>query len=1004
MHLNLSAPGTNSLRTDFLRRLSRRLFSAVAAFVLVTSTSAFGQVKWAPGEQAIYAEAQKLMAAGRAAEAIPLGEKRLALSEKHFGKGTDSANAALEALGNYCLEADDLKRARECFTGAMAAARKLHGKGDMWIPHSLRGLGRVEAAEGNYATALSLLQRGLKEIEIMFGREDILTALFLDDLAQTYTRKQDYKAAMPLYDRSLKVRRKLLGEDHPGVANVLINLSWCQRGLGRIGDAESSLTRALAIHEKSLGPDHPFTAGALDALGQLYLELNDRTRAAECMERSLAIQEKVYGVGSVGTILGLHNLAEVRDSQRQFDKAESLFRRALAAAEKSLGPNNAQTLRIKVSLGGMLADHGDREGGITLQREALAGLEKILGPDSPELVVTINNLALAIKESGKAGEAEPLFRRALVIAEKHFGADSVQTKAAVSNLVWCLHVMGRNEEALTMAVRSFELSCREWEELLTFGSEEQLEIAGRAIRPSVGASLGDAKLAATEVLRLKDSLAASLLENRLRTRAAGSASAAAKLASASERARLKLRDLIQQSAPKTEVEAARKAAAGAEKALAKKTSALGTSRRALHVTPEEVAAVIPPDTVLVEFSSHTVHGGKPDEPVKGAYTAIILAPGHGPKMVNLGENIGIEEKIEAAVKLIKEPPDGLDSAALDAAAEKTMKDLHSTLLAPVEALLPAGTQGLVLSPDADMHCVPFAALMGPDGKLAGEKYLIRYVSSGRDLLTPPVAFPKAPAAVLAGNPSYEKATGSTVPATNPNLSEVAKALSFAPLPGTAAEVEALSAVFRAAQWKVISLTGDAATELALAGSPSPAVLHLATHGFFLNPVFNREVLGGREGSIFSLGMANSGLALAGAETTARQWSQGRVPAPSSDGIVTADEAVSLPLNGTALVTLSACETALGITMPGSGVAGLKRALQFAGAKNLLTTLWPVADDETSAVMQAFYGAFLKGDNPGTALSLTQRDFLVRWRAEHGLWFALNRAAPFVLTATTRWQK
>lgn len=63
-------------------------------------------------------------------------------------------------------------------------------------------------------------------------------------------------------------------------------------------------------------------------------------------------------------------------------------------------------------------------------------------------------------------------------------------------------------------------------------------------------------------------------------------------------------------------------------------------------------------------------------------------------------------------------------------------------------------------------------------------------------------------------------------------------------------------------------------------------------------------------------MFRSGLALSGAQDTVESWRQGETPDPENDGILLAAEIGDLDLRGTDLVTLSACQTAMGETSPG----------------------------------------------------------------------------------------
>src|SRR5262249_8601724 len=140
------------------------------------------------------------------------------------------------------------------------------------------------------------------------------------------------------------------------------------------------------------------------------------------------------------------------------------------------------------------------------------------------------------------------------------------------------------------------------------------------------------------------------------------------------------------------------------------------------------------------------------------------------------------------------------------------------------------------------------------------------------------------------------------------------------------------------------LLADAALEGRLKTCRSPAILHLATHGFFLPdqpPDLNRfgrnlELLGSAAtdfGPLSGPGMENpmlrSGLALAGANTFLRGAA---VPAEAEDGLLTAEDVAGLDLLDTELVVLSACETGLGAVHAGEGVFGLRRAFIVAGAK------------------------------------------------------------------------
>ena len=72
-----------------------------------------------------------------------------------------------------------------------------------------------------------------------------------------------------------------------------------------------------------------------------------------------------------------------------------------------------------------------------------------------------------------------------------------------------------------------------------------------------------------------------------------------------------------------------------------------------------------------------------------------------------------------------------------------------------------------------------------------------------------------------------------------------------------------------------------------------------------------------------------------------------------DESIVLNELYSLDLNPD-LVVLSACETGIGKLYKGEGAMSIARGFQYAGAENLLFSLWQINDLSTSQIMQSFY--------------------------------------------------
>jgi CHAT domain-containing protein len=138
---------------------------------------------------------------------------------------------------------------------------------------------------------------------------------------------------------------------------------------------------------------------------------------------------------------------------------------------------------------------------------------------------------------------------------------------------------------------------------------------------------------------------------------------------------------------------------------------------------------------------------------------------------------------------------------------------------------------------------------------------------------------------------------------------------------------------------------------------SPKIFHIATHGFYRPTTQStlEDELQESEATLNQNPLMRTGLLLRGAgdlmEKTNYNFN-------IENGILTAYEAMSLNLDKTDLVVLSACETGLGDLEAGEGVYGLQRAFLVAGAKVLIMSMFKVDDEATQKLMLKFYQKWL----------------------------------------------
>jgi len=281
-----------------------------------------------------------------------------------------------------------------------------------------------------------------------------------------------------------------------------------------------------------------------------------------------------------------------------------------------------------------------------------------------------------------------------------------------------------------------------------------------------------------------------------------------------------------------------------------------------------------------------------------------------------------------------------------------------------------GVKGLVLIPSDAMAALPVDALVDAEGTYVGESYAIRYDPSAAiytwlcEQAPGPERAPQS--GLLVGDPPFRDEhlvafvppNGETAglspshiePATlRGAIRQDPAALSALPrLRWSRIEIESVAEMFP----EVTILIGADATEQAIARLASSGelarydVLHLATHAF-----------------VDDVKPERSALVLAQVQPKA---TRGSSAVSSESGVLTAEEIGRWRLNAE-LVTLSACETALGRNVFGEGTIGFAYPLLRAGSRCLLASLWPVNDEATALLMSRFYLNWL-GDASGGSKS------------------------------------
>ncbi|MCA9393657.1 MAG: CHAT domain-containing protein [Candidatus Omnitrophica bacterium] len=763
-----------------------------------------------------------------------------------------------------------------------------------------------------------------------------------------------------------------LGPDQLQVADLFHELGRLYEEKGEISAALPHYESALTVYYAHLGVDHPLVRELIGHLAELYAR-DSRT---------------IPGMGPLPV--------DSRDLAEEIRVARHIYERQ----KEALGDDHPQLLPLLQERARLDYAAGDTANARALTRELLERQRAGRTGPLPAAAFTLQMLGdLAYREGDLAG-AINAYREALGIWETSRPEDHRTIAYCMRQLGLLYHEANEINEAIDMAKAALERERRLLSHILSFSSEQQRLAHITAYEPyTLSANVGDTMTLARSVLLHKGLVLESLIED-IRLAASGSDPEHQRLLHKRALTKQRLMQLEMSEDGIIDEDARQRRRLillGLQEDIRRTEQQLGYSgagtrgaRRFLKVEPSDIQHALDESTALIEFIRYPMALG--EGRFEDHYGAVIFTLDDGLHWVQLGP----ADRIDAHIRRYQQMVRHKDTRDTD--LRYNLQRLYRLLWLPIDKSLKWRIERIIISPTHRINFVSFVTLLTPRGEFLNEHYAFAYVTSGRDLLE---------------HHRLDMTKTLTIFAQPLFSDDGGESAVFEDLPGTYTEAQAVAQLAAANGYRVELFTREKASEENLKQVHSPAILHIATHGFFAGQPHWRHATTGSAvpllkderaaaqplpaGQTAFNPMRDSGLAMAKADKTIRLWQQGLSEPVRNDGLLTAEEVSLLDLRETWLVVLPACDTGLGDAQTGEGVFGLRRGFLQAGARNLIMTLWSIPDAQvTPQMVREIYSGIFRGESPAQALAETQKKWMNTLRETQGLHAAVKKAGAFIV--------
>jgi CHAT domain-containing protein/tetratricopeptide (TPR) repeat protein len=916
-------------------------------------------------------------------------------------------------LANILLKSGEKEKAKQLYKQVLAITTKRSQTNSTEWAIAMNGVGTVLQREGNLRAADTVFHDLISRYNDGRIVKDFTYPVALNNYAALNQTEGSFLEAHNLFRRASNYILKQRGVMNISYAIALENLAFVNLQMGLLQDAKPQIDSILMIYEKLLGKQTLDYASVQISLGKYYQSSGDYPAAEPCFKAAYQTIKNLKGSQQPEELVeAISALAIFYQTMGNYEEAEPLFKQALDLTAQTLGKNSADYSTVLQNLATLYQMQGKLNLASPMLEQALSIDEKVYGVNHPQYAITLKNLAAVYQKSGKLDNAQILLERALKISEIVFGKTHPSYALTVSNLAALYQDRGNFKEAgkaweQSVALRKTLLGeqhpdyarslyglatnyfaqakfkeanahyknvvahyLKQIAENFPSLSEQEKGAFYAKIKPVFEsyqdfciqyykANPKDAESAAllSQLYDVQLATKALLLNSSNKVRKSILSSGDQSLISTfkqwldTKEQIVRFYGLsIEERKLEEDVSVLQRRANELEKSLSLKSS-LFRQMTEKEITHTEVANGLHEGEAAAEiirikrkFQTDSVY-----------YVALILKPSNPQPSIIIWPNGNALENRRFKFHRNSIKHHFADTVSYD----HYWKPLADGL---------AGTQNIFLSCDGIFNKINFNTLFNHANKhWVLDDFTISLVSNTKDILSRRAQHSTKGDVNLYGNVDFHLTGVSGTTGSHSVTRNFGFGDQIPMLPATEKEVDQIQKLIQSEKHTATTFKMADANEINLKKTFNPAILHIATHGFFLNDIDVDENIGEAEEKFFNNPLLRSGILLAGAGTKKTDGSL----ASDEDGILTAYEAMNLYLDETDLVVLSACETGLGEVRNGEGVYGLQRSFMVAGSNAVMMSLWQVDDVATQELMVEFYKHWMQGQHKLEAFKKAQ---------------------------------
>lgn len=273
--------------------------------------------------------------------------------------------------GNVYFDAGKYDEALACFEKSLHLKTIFLGEVHLDVADSYNNIGNTYYYKGLYDKALDSHFKSKQIKTQLLGKDNIVLASTYNGIGICYDAQGFYSKALAYYNKSLDLRSRYLGKDNPSVAQNYNNLGLCYFSTRLFDNALIYLNQALQIRQQHYGVEHASVAQTLLNIGACFYQKQECDEALYYYEKSLKIRKVIYGNKHPNITTALNNIGLCFSCKNQYKKALAYHYEALDIRLRTLGQDHPSLANIYRDTANCLCEMRDFDGALNNLQKAL---------------------------------------------------------------------------------------------------------------------------------------------------------------------------------------------------------------------------------------------------------------------------------------------------------------------------------------------------------------------------------------------------------------------------------------------------------------------------------------------------------------------------------------------------------------------------------------------------------------------------------------------------------